>query len=137
MAIGISTNYNLPLPAPPYPLPNFSPSLISLVVSVDIKHHVCLTESAWTVVLSSWFRSSAVLIKTNKQKVPQLVSAAAWYYIGPITVLCVVTSGVGCDVARLLFGFNQSTRFFLQQKFVGRQCQYQPHSYPIEEGHVE
>ena len=35
-------NYNLLLPPPPYPLPLFSPSLISLVVSVDVKHHVCL-----------------------------------------------------------------------------------------------
>ena len=32
----------IPLPPPPYPLPPFSPSLISLVVSVDVKHHVCL-----------------------------------------------------------------------------------------------
>ena len=32
--------YNLPLPPPPYPLSPFSPSLISLVVSVDVKHHV-------------------------------------------------------------------------------------------------
>ena len=35
-------NYNLPLPPPPYPLPPFSPSLISLMVSVDVKHHVYL-----------------------------------------------------------------------------------------------
>ena len=34
--------YNLLFPTPPYPLPPFSPSLISLVVSVDIKHHGCL-----------------------------------------------------------------------------------------------
>ena len=27
---------------PPYPLPLFSPSLISLMVSVDVKHHVYL-----------------------------------------------------------------------------------------------
>ena len=117
------------------PFPPFSPSLISLVVSVDVKHHVCLTEAAWTVVLSRWFQSAAVLIKTKQ--VPQLVSTAAWYYIGPIIVLCVVTNGVGCDVARLLLGLNKSTRFLLQQKFVRRQCQYQPHSYPIEEGQVE
>ena len=31
---------NLPLPPPPYPLPPFSPSPISLMVSVDVKHHV-------------------------------------------------------------------------------------------------
>ena len=31
--------YNLPLPSPPYPLPLFSSSLISPVVSVDVKHH--------------------------------------------------------------------------------------------------
>ena len=30
------------LPPPPYPIPRFSPSLISLVVSVDVKHHVYL-----------------------------------------------------------------------------------------------
>ena len=35
--------YNLPLPPLPYPLPPpFSPSLISLMVSVDVKHHVYL-----------------------------------------------------------------------------------------------
>ena len=32
--------YNLPLPPPPYHLPPYSPSLISLMVSVDVKHHV-------------------------------------------------------------------------------------------------
>ena len=31
---------NPPPPPPPYPLPPFSPSLINLVVSVDVKHHV-------------------------------------------------------------------------------------------------
>ena len=36
VAIGV---YNLPLPPPPYPLPPFSPSLISPMVSVDAKHH--------------------------------------------------------------------------------------------------
>ena len=35
-------NYNLILPPPPYPLPPFSPSLISLTVCVDVKHHVYL-----------------------------------------------------------------------------------------------
>ena len=30
------------LPPPPYTLPPFSPSLISLVVCVDVKHHVYL-----------------------------------------------------------------------------------------------
>ena len=33
---------HLPLPPPPYPLPPFSPSLISLMFSVDVKHHVYL-----------------------------------------------------------------------------------------------
>ena len=33
---------SLPLPPPPYPLPPFPPSLISLMVSVDVKHHVYL-----------------------------------------------------------------------------------------------
>ena len=32
----------LPLPPSPYPLPPFSPSLISLMVSVHVKHHVYL-----------------------------------------------------------------------------------------------
>ena len=32
--------YNLPLPPPPYPPLPFPPSLISLMVSVDVKHHV-------------------------------------------------------------------------------------------------
>ena len=31
------------LPPPPYPLPPFSLSLISLMVSVDVRHHVCFT----------------------------------------------------------------------------------------------
>ena len=31
---------SLPLPPPPYPLPPLSPSLISLTVTVDVKHHV-------------------------------------------------------------------------------------------------
>ena len=34
-----SDRYNLPLPPPPYP---FSPSLIGLMVSADVKHHVYL-----------------------------------------------------------------------------------------------
>ena len=34
--------YNHPLPPPPYPLPHISPSLLSLMVSVDVKHHVYL-----------------------------------------------------------------------------------------------
>ena len=63
-------------------------------------------------------------------------SATVGQCSSPTIVLCVVTSGAGCDVARLLLGLNQSTRFFLQQKCVGRQCQYHPHSYPTEEGQV-
>ena len=42
VAIGI---YSLSLSPPPYPLPPlppFSPSLLSLMVSVDVKHHVYL-----------------------------------------------------------------------------------------------
>ena len=31
-----------PNPPPPNPLPPFSPSQISLIVSVDVKHHQCL-----------------------------------------------------------------------------------------------
>ena len=34
------TVYNLPIPPPPYPLPHFFPSLISVMVSVDVKHYV-------------------------------------------------------------------------------------------------
>ena len=34
--------YKLPLRPPPYPLPPSSPSLISLTVSVDVKHYVYL-----------------------------------------------------------------------------------------------
>ena len=41
VAIGIYI-YTLPLPPPPYPLAPFTPSLISLMVSVDVKHHVYL-----------------------------------------------------------------------------------------------
>ena len=41
VAIGIN---NLPLPPPPaHPLTLFSPSLISLMASVDVKHHVYIT----------------------------------------------------------------------------------------------
>ena len=36
------TVHNLPLPPPPYSLPPISSSLISLMVSVDVKHHVYL-----------------------------------------------------------------------------------------------
>ena len=36
---------SLPLPPPLYPIPPFSPSLISLMVSVDVKHHVYLRDS--------------------------------------------------------------------------------------------
>ena len=36
----------LPLPPPPHPLPPISPSLISLVVCVDVKHRVCLLTSS-------------------------------------------------------------------------------------------
>ena len=41
VAIGI---YSLSFPTsiPPTPLPPFSPSLLSLMVSVDVKHHVYL-----------------------------------------------------------------------------------------------
>ena len=42
LVVQCSDGYNLPLPRPPFPLPLFSPSLISLMVYVDIKHHVYL-----------------------------------------------------------------------------------------------
>ena len=41
-------NYNLPLPPPPYPIPPFSLSLISLMVFLDVKHHICLLVAACT-----------------------------------------------------------------------------------------
>ena len=44
-----------PLPPPPYPLPSFSPSLISLMVSVDVEHHVYLQGA--TEVVATEFRS--------------------------------------------------------------------------------
>ena len=52
VAIGI---YNLPLHPPPYAHPHpFTPSLISIMVSVDVKHHVYLvTSSLRPVVLFS------------------------------------------------------------------------------------
>ena len=34
-----------PYPPPPYPLPPFSPSLINLMVSVDVQYHVYITET--------------------------------------------------------------------------------------------
>ena len=50
--------------------------------------------------------------------------AAAWNDVDPIIVSYVVTGGVGCDVARLLSGSNESTGFLLSQKFVWRECRY-------------
>ena len=49
-------------------------------------------------------------------------SRAAWNYGGPIVVSCIVTSGGSCDVAMLLLGLSESTRFLLSQKCIGRQC---------------
>ena len=53
VAIGI---YTLPLPTPPYPpSPPVSPSVISLMVSVDVKHHVyLLTDYPMTYNYSPW-----------------------------------------------------------------------------------
>ena len=44
LVVKVSDRYiiSLSLPPPPYPLPPFSPSLISRTVSVDVKHHVYL-----------------------------------------------------------------------------------------------
>ena len=54
IAISVATGYvraqRLPPPPPPYPLPPFSSSLISLVVSVDVKHHVYLLYGSTTVL---------------------------------------------------------------------------------------
>ena len=48
---------NLPLPSPPHPLPPFSQPLVSLMVSVDVKHHVCFTftteKSRWNEAVES------------------------------------------------------------------------------------
>ena len=38
----------------------------------------------------------------DEEGVSQLVCAAAWDFVGPIVVSCVVTNGVGCNVVRLL-----------------------------------
>ena len=46
------------LPPPPYPLPPFSPSIINLTVSVDVKHHVyLLTVGISNVVDGALFRN--------------------------------------------------------------------------------
>ena len=46
--------YNLPLPTPAYPSPPFSPSLISLTVSVDVKHRVYLPTEVRTLSPQPW-----------------------------------------------------------------------------------
>ena len=48
----------------------------------------------------------------DKERVPQLVCAAAWNYVGPIIAPC-SQGGVGCDTVRLLSGSNQSTSFLV------------------------
>ena len=71
------------------------------------------------VVLSRWFQSAAVLTKN------EFHSWSAWQhgnYGGPIIVSYIVTSGGSCDVAMLLLGLSESTRFLLSQKFIGGQC---------------
>ena len=47
--------HNLPLPPPPYPPPPppFSPSLIRLMVSVDVKYHVDLLRPESFIRLAS------------------------------------------------------------------------------------
>ena len=49
------------LPPPPYPLP-FSPSLISLVVTVDFRHHVYFPTQADTT--ENWYKGGASRSKT-------------------------------------------------------------------------
>ena len=66
VAIGI---YNFPLPPPPYPIPHppFSPSLMSLMVSVDVKHHVYLhsiSANGSSPELLHFFRHYIRLIQT-------------------------------------------------------------------------
>ena len=65
---------SLPLPPPPYPPPPLSPSLISLMVSVEVKHQVyflschlefwsgCCKVSALLIYLSIYFKRSVALI---------------------------------------------------------------------------
>ena len=73
----------------------------------------------------------------DKEGVSQLACAAAWDFAGPIVVPYVVTNGLGCDMVRLLSCSNESARFLLGQKFIGRQCRCQPLNHPIEENQVE
>ena len=62
-----------PLP-PPYPLPPFSPSLISLMVSVDVKHPVYLltvltvaSEYAFPIAVGKWERPGRIM-PTSRQR---------------------------------------------------------------------
>ena len=48
-SVAIGT-YNLPVAPPPYPFSPFSPSLISLMVSVEVKHHVYLLNTRMTCI---------------------------------------------------------------------------------------
>ena len=73
----------------------------------------------------------------DKEGVSQSVSAAAWDFVGPIVVPYVVTNGVGCNVVRLLTCSNESARFLLSQKLIGRQCRCQPLNHPTEESQAE
>ena len=73
----------------------------------------------------------------DEEGVSQLVCAAAWDFVGPIVVPFVVTNSVGCNVVRLLTCSNESARFLLSQKFIGRQCRCQPLNHPTEESQAE
>ena len=73
----------------------------------------------------------------NKEGVSQLVCAAAWDFVDPIVVPCVVTNGVGCNVVRLLSCSNEFAGFLLSQKFIRRQCRCQPFNHPIAQSQAE
>ena len=54
-------------------------------------------------------------VHLDSHTAPELC-AAAWNDVDPIIVSYVVTGGVGCDVARLLSGSNESTGFFAESE---------------------
>ena len=79
-----SDRYMLSLFPPLYtPVPPFSPSLISLMVSVDVKHHVylltCLTKLIWQSVEEgagkrcSECATYPVITRTSRQRLGELL----------------------------------------------------------------
>ena len=81
-----SDRYNdLPLPRPPYPLPSFSPSLMSLVVSLDVKHHVyLLTTLESHATRAQWVCSTAEyssLCKSSQQQEVQILKSEDFHVL--------------------------------------------------------